>query len=114
MVDVVGPGPPDAAGVGRGAFGGLSGTMISPETEPGPRDLERAIDEVRASGAATVFVEPLLSPAIAEAVARESGAQVEVLNPLEGLTDEELDRGEDYFSVMRSNLAALREGLGCR
>ena len=71
-------------------------------------------DGVRSSGATTVFVEPLLSPEIAEVVARETGARTEVLNPLEGLTEEELERGENYLSVMRANLAALREGLGCR
>ena len=29
------------------------------------------------------------------------------------LTEEALDQGEDYFSLMRANLAALREGLEC-
>jgi zinc transport system substrate-binding protein len=86
---------------------------VSPESEPSPQDLERVADAVRASGATTVFVEPLLSPEIGEAVAREAGARTAVLNPLEGLTEEELERGEDYLSVMRSNLAALRAGLGC-
>ena len=47
-------------------------------------------------------------------MARETGAATAVLNPLEGLTEEELERGEDYFSLMRANLAALREALGCR
>jgi zinc transport system substrate-binding protein len=37
-----------------------------------------------------------------------------VLNPIEGLTPEERDRGDDYFSVMRANLRTLREALGCR
>jgi zinc transport system substrate-binding protein len=87
---------------------------VSPESEPSPQDLERVADEVRSSGATTVFVEPLLSPEIAEVVARETGARTEALNPLEGLNDEELGRGENYLSVMRANLAALREGLGCR
>ena len=36
-----------------------------------------------------------------------------VLDPLEGLTPEQRERGEDYFSVMRENLAALRAALGC-
>jgi zinc transport system substrate-binding protein len=87
---------------------------VSPESEPSPQDLERVADEVRSSGATTVFLEPLRSPEIAEVVARETGARTEVLNPLEGLNDEELGRGENYLSVMRANLAALREGLGCR
>ena len=37
-----------------------------------------------------------------------------VLDPIEGLTDEEADRGDDYFSLMRRNLATLRKALGCR
>ena len=89
-------------------------TGLSPEAEPSARELERVVEEVRASGATTVFSETLVSPRLAETVARETGARTAVLNPLEGLTREELDRGEDYFSVMRANLQALRAGLGCR
>jgi zinc transport system substrate-binding protein len=89
-------------------------TGISPETEPSPQDLEEVSDLVRERGVTTVFVEPLLSPEIGETVAREAGAETAVLNPLEGLTEEELDRGEDYFAVMRANLDALQQGLGCR
>ena len=33
----------------------------APESEPGPRELERLIDDVRSSGATTVFAEPLVS-----------------------------------------------------
>jgi zinc transport system substrate-binding protein len=87
---------------------------VSPEAEPSPQDLERIAELVGERGVTTVFVETLLSPEVAETVAREAGAQTAVLDPLEGLAEEDLDRGEDYFSVMRANLAALREGLGCR
>jgi zinc transport system substrate-binding protein len=88
-------------------------TGISPESEPSPGDLERVIDAVRESGATTVFTETLLSPELAETVAREAGADIAVLNPLEGLTQDESEAGEDYFSVMRDNLAVLRDGPGC-
>ena len=37
-----------------------------------------------------------------------------MLDPLEGLTPEEESAGDDYFTVMRRNLAALEDGLGCR
>lgn len=87
---------------------------ISPEAEPTPRELERVADEVRALGATTVFTETLLSPRLAETVARETGAETAVLNPIEGLTEEEIDNGASYFSVMRANLASLRKALGCR
>ena len=87
---------------------------VSPEAEPTPRQLEEVVEHVRETGATTIFFETLVSPRIAETVARETGAQTAVLNPLEGLTAEEVSRGEDYLSVMRDNLAALRAALGCR
>ena len=86
----------------------------SPEVEPSPRQLEELVDDVRASGATTVFAEPLVSDEVAETVAREAGAAVATLDPVEGLSDEQLEAGEDYVSVMRSNLASLREALACR
>ncbi len=88
-------------------------TGLSPEAEPTPRDLEQVVGEVRAVGATTVFFETLMSPRLAQTVAREVGVQTAVLNPIEGLTEEETAAGEDYFSVMRENLAALRKALAC-
>ena len=52
-----------------------------------------------------------MSPKVAQQIADESGAQCKVLNPLEGLTDEQLAAGEDYFSVMEKNLDELVEAL---
>lgn len=90
----------------------LSG--VSPEAEPSPRALERLVAEVREVGATTVFFETLVSPRVAETVAREAGVRTAALDPLEGLTPERIAAGEDYLSVMRANLAALRQALGCR
>ena len=86
---------------------------LAPEAEPTPREFERLVARVRDTGATTVFVETLASPRLTRAVARETGARTDVLDPLEGLTDEQVARGADYFSVMRANLAALRRGLEC-
>ena len=61
-----------------------------------------------------MFAETLVSPDLAETIARETGAKTAVLDPLEGLTEDEIADGDDYFSVMRANLAAIREALGCR
>jgi zinc transport system substrate-binding protein len=86
----------------------------SPEAEPGPRELERLVDAVRDSGATTVFAEPLVVDRVAKTVAREAGAELAVLDPVEGLTHERIQAGDDYLSVMRDNLATLRKTLGCR
>ena len=109
--------------VSHAAFGNLAAsygltqlplTGTSPEAEPSPRELERFVDEVRESGATTVFTEPLVSDRLAETVAREADVKVAVLDPVEGLSDSRLAAGENYLSVMRSNLEQLRTALGCR
>jgi zinc transport system substrate-binding protein len=92
----------------------ISISGLSPESEPTSRDLEEIVEHVEESGAETIFFETLVSPRIAETVARETGAETAVLNPLEGLTEEEVESGANYFTVMRRNLAALRAALGCR
>jgi len=89
-------------------------TGLSPEAEPAPQDLRNVVELVRRTHAKTIFFETLVSPRIAETVARETGAKTAVLNPIEGLKPGEEQRGEDYFSIMRSNLAHLRAALGCR
>jgi zinc transport system substrate-binding protein len=87
---------------------------VSPEAEPTPRSLEALVEAVRATAATTVFTEPLLSPRVAETVARETGAKTAVLDPVEALGPEQQKRGDDYVSIMRRNLATLRTALGCR
>lgn len=84
-------------------------TGISPESEPSPRRMGLIAARAKATGTTTIFFETLVSPKVAETVAREVGARTAVLDPLEGLTEP----GADYFSVMRDNLAALHTALGC-
>lgn len=82
---------------------------ISPTQEPDPRRLAELADLVEAEGVTTIFTEELVSPAVAETLARETGVRTAVLNPLES---EPADG--DYLSAMRGNLDTLREALGCR
>ena len=88
-------------------------TGLSPEAEPQPADLAHVVDLVEERGVTTIYYETLVSPRIAETVARETGAKTAVLDPIEGLTPDEAASGEDYFTRMRANLRALEEGLGC-
>ena len=59
-----------------------------------------------------IYTETLVSPAIAQTVARETGASTAVLDPIEGLSD--ASAGKDYLGVMRANLATLTKGQSCR
>lgn len=109
--------------VSHAAFGrlaaryGLQQEAISgsaPEGEPDPRRFADLADLVRRGGVTTIFTEPLADPEAAATIARETGAVTAVLNPLEGLTEEEAARDETYVSVMHRNLEALRAALECR
>ena len=89
-------------------------TGLAPESEPSPQQLAHVVEVVRRTHATTVFFETLVSPRLAETVAREVGARTAVLDPIEGLTPDEQKRGDDYLTLMRRNLVALRKALACR
>lgn len=108
--------------VSHGAFGylaeayGLEQEAIagsSPESEPSPARLAELKTFVEREGITTIFAEELVSPAVAETLAREADVRVDVLDPLEGLTDDRIAAGASYVSVMRENLERLRRALGC-
>ncbi|WP_174278063.1 metal ABC transporter substrate-binding protein [Goekera deserti] len=88
---------------------GISG--LAPDEEPSPGALTGATDFIREHGVRAVYAETLVSPAVAETVARETGAQVLILDPIEGLTD--ASQGTDYLELMHANLADLRTGQQC-
>ena len=88
---------------------GISG--ISPDAEPSAANVREVVEHISAHDVRTVYTETLVSPALAETIARETGASVAVLDPLEGISD--TSAGTDYFEVMRVNLETLRKGQGC-
>lgn len=84
---------------------------LSPDAEPSPADLAELNQLIKREGITTVFSETLISPKLADTLAREAGVESAVLDPIEGLSDETED--EDYLSLMRSNLSALQAANGC-
>jgi zinc transport system substrate-binding protein len=89
-------------------------TGIDPESEPSPQHLQNLIELVRREHVTTVFFERLVSPRLADTVARDAGAKTAVLDPIEGLTPAEQRRGDSYLTIMRRNLEELRSALECR
>lgn len=87
---------------------------ISPDSEPSPKKLAEIADLAKANSINYIFFEELISPRLAETLAREIGAQTLVLHPIEGLTPEELSLGYDYFFLQRENLANLKVALACQ
>lgn len=85
---------------------------LSPDAEPSPARIAEVQQLAREYGITTIFYETLVSPEVAESVARDLGLKTDVLDPLEGLT--EASRGQDYFEVMDANLTALKGANECQ
>lgn len=83
---------------------------LDPANEPSARQLASITDLVRDEGVTTIFTEELVSPVVAQTVARETGARTAVLNPIEGTSSKK----DDYVSLMRENLKAIQRANGCR
>lgn len=86
---------------------------LSPDTEPSPGVMAEIVRTAQAQGVHTIFFESMVSPSIADTLAREIGAQVRPLNPIENLLPEEAQAGETYFSLTERNLTELNNALSC-
>ncbi|MQS12135.1 zinc ABC transporter substrate-binding protein [Streptomyces kaniharaensis] len=82
---------------------------VDPESEPTPARLAEVQKAARDNGVTTIFFETLVSPRLADTVAKDLGLRTAVLDPLEGVKDPSKD---DYLSVMKQNLANLQAALG--
>ena len=84
---------------------------LSPDLEPRASDLAHVVEFVREHDVRTIYAETIASPLITQALARETGARIAVLDTVEGISDE--SAAADYPGVMRANLATLRLGQDC-
>ena len=84
---------------------------IEADSEPDPARMAEIEDFVKANNVKVIFSEELVSPKVAQTIADATGAQMQELNPLEGLTDDQIADGQDYFTVMRQNLEELKNAL---
>ncbi|MER6105814.1 metal ABC transporter substrate-binding protein [Streptomyces sp. NPDC001832] len=89
---------------------GIAG--IDPEAEPSPARINEIHTIAEKNKVTTVFFETLASDKTAKTLAKDTGLKTDVLDPLEGITDK--SKGDDYFEVMQSNLAALQKALGAK
>lgn len=86
---------------------------ISPDEEPSSADLSKIVQFVKNNKIQYIFFESLVSPKLSETIAYETGAQTLVLDPIEGLSDEEIVQGKSYLTKMRDNLKNLQKALEC-
>lgn len=82
---------------------------VSSDAEPNPAKLAELQQFMIDNQITTVYYSDSASSKTAETLAEEAGATLEVLSPLEGITDEDQEAGKDYLSVMEENLTALKK-----
>jgi zinc transport system substrate-binding protein len=84
---------------------------LSPEAEPRAQDLLDIARFVKEHHVPYIFFEDLVSPQLADTLASEAHVDTLVLNPLEGLTSEQEKTGENYITLMETNLGNLQKAL---
>jgi zinc transport system substrate-binding protein len=82
---------------------------VDPEQEPSADRIAELTDLVHREHVTTVFTEQLVSPRVADTLAREAGVHTAVLDPLES-ADAKLG---GYIERMQRNLGELRTALEC-
>lgn len=86
---------------------------LSPDVEPSAKELGAIATFAKENDVKYIFFESLTSPKLAETIAKEVGAQTLTLNPIEGLANEDMSSGKDYFTEMEKNLINLKTALQC-
>ncbi|WP_375178401.1 metal ABC transporter substrate-binding protein [Enterococcus rotai] len=84
---------------------------ISPDQEPSPSRLAELKKYIKEHNVSVIYFETSASSKVAETLARETDVELAVLNPLESITQKEQDKGENYISVMKANLEALKKSI---
>ena len=80
---------------------------VNAETEPDAKKMAEIISYIKENKITTVFTEELIDPKVSKIIAEETGCEVKVLSPIEGLSEEQIKNKEDYFSIMEENLENL-------
>ena len=102
--------------VQHGAFGYLAHAFgleqiaiagLSSDKEPSARQIAEMQNLLTKNQVDKVYVDPALDSKIAETVASATGAELLPLRTLEVVSEEEQEKGVDYFEIMYQNLEQL-------
>ncbi len=88
---------------------GIAG--LSPSNEPSIQQVQEAIEFAEENNINYVMFEQNIPTKVAETVREQIGAEDLWLHNLEALTEEDSEKDEDYFSLMRRNIDMLHSAL---
>ena len=87
---------------------------VNPEAEPTAATMAALVQEMRRNDLHYLFSEELVSPKLAETIAKEGGGTVLLLSAAHNVSKADLERGITFIEIMERNLENLRRGLECR
>ena len=80
-------------------------------SEPSVAKVKEVIDYMKKNDIKVVFYQEASSGRIADSIAKETGAKKLVFHTIHNATQEEIDNGETYISLMKKNLENLKQAL---
>jgi zinc transport system substrate-binding protein len=87
---------------------------ITPEGEVLPQRIQEIKELAIELGIQVIYAEELVDPRLANVIADEiPNGTVLVLSPIEGLEEEDIQKGLGYIEKMKENLENLKVGLNC-
>jgi zinc transport system substrate-binding protein len=86
---------------------------FSPNAESTPAGMVKISKTLKANGLNHLFYEELLSPRIAESIARETGASLLMLHGAHNVSKDEFEQAVSFLDLMQRNVQNLKRGLQC-
>ena len=79
--------------------------------EADPKAMADIITFIKNNDIKAIFYEEFSSSKLVDSITKETQIKILTLNPIESLSEENIEAGEDYFSIMEKNLISLLDGL---
>jgi len=86
----------------------------SPDSEPTPKRLITLKKKMKQNNIQYIYYEELITPRVADVLARETGAKLLKLHGAHNISKEEFEKGIPFLSIMEENLKNLTVGLECQ
>lgn len=83
----------------------------SNETEPSAATMASLIDKVKSDNTKTIFYIEFSNHKIADAISEATGSKTAMLHSCNNVSNEDLENGATYLTIMRQNLDTLKEAL---
>lgn len=106
--------------VSHAAFGYIAGDYgftqvpvagLNSQSEPSQKELTSIVDLAKKENIEYIFFEQNVSSNLTKIIQNELGAKTLILHNLSVLTKEDFANKEDYFTLMRKNIDALKQAL---